>query len=96
MPYMRGNHANTMKRQRFIKKYFRVWKQLSSLAVGSYLTNRIDSAAYFVGKVIRFGLAAIKGVGEVAVLRAFLPAPGWSGQIELERQSCGPIPHLEH
>lgn len=36
-------------------KYFRVWKQLTNCAVGSYLTNRIDSAAYFVGKLIRFG-----------------------------------------
>jgi ABC-2 type transport system permease protein len=38
-----------------IRKYVRIWKQLSSLAVGSYLSNRIDSAAYFVGKAVRFG-----------------------------------------
>jgi ABC-2 type transport system permease protein len=38
-----------------LRKYFRIWKQLSSLAVGSSLSNRIDSAAYLVGKLIRFG-----------------------------------------
>lgn len=38
-----------------VKKYFRIWKQLSSLAIGSYLSNWIDSGAYFVGKCIRFG-----------------------------------------
>lgn len=37
-----------------IRKYFRVWKQLTSLAVGSYWSNRIDSAAYFAGKIVRF------------------------------------------
>lgn len=38
-----------------MKKYIRVWKQLSNCAVSSYLTNRIDSTAYFIGKLIRFG-----------------------------------------
>ncbi len=36
-------------------KYFKVWKQLSSNAISSYLTNRIDAASYFIGKLIRFG-----------------------------------------
>ncbi|HUI46414.1 MAG TPA: ABC-2 family transporter protein [Nitrospirota bacterium] len=38
-----------------IKKYIRIWKQLSSLAIGSSWSNRIDSAAYLAGKLIRFG-----------------------------------------
>jgi ABC-2 type transport system permease protein len=38
-----------------IKKYIRIWKQLSSLAIGSYWSNRIDSAAYLAGKLVRFG-----------------------------------------
>lgn len=38
-----------------MKKYIRVWKQLTNCAVSSYLTNRIDSATYFIGKLIRFG-----------------------------------------
>lgn len=36
-------------------KYWRVWKQLSNLAISSYLSNRIDSVSYFIGKLIRFG-----------------------------------------
>ncbi len=44
-----------MRTTALIRKYIRIWKQLSSLAIGSYLSNRIDSAAYFVGKIIRFG-----------------------------------------
>jgi len=44
-----------MRTTALIKKYVRIWKQLSSLAIGSYLSNRIDSAAYFAGKVVRFG-----------------------------------------
>lgn len=38
-----------------VRKYVRIWKQLSSLAIGSYWSNRIDSAAYFAGKLVRFG-----------------------------------------
>jgi len=38
-----------------MKKYFKVWKQLSICAISSYLSNRIDSFSYFFGKVIRFG-----------------------------------------
>lgn len=37
-----------------IKKYTHVWKQLSACAVGSYLSNRIDSFCYFIGKLTRF------------------------------------------
>ncbi len=40
-------------------KYWKVWKQLTSCAVSSYLTNRIDSTAYFIGKLIRFGFFII-------------------------------------
>ena len=36
-------------------KYWKVWKQLTNCAVSSYLTSRIDSTAYFIGKLIRFG-----------------------------------------
>jgi ABC-2 type transport system permease protein len=36
-------------------KYWKVWKQLTNCAVSSYLSNRIDSASYFIGKIIRFG-----------------------------------------
>jgi ABC-2 type transport system permease protein len=42
-----------------IKKYVRIWKQLTSLAIGSYLSNRIDSGAYFAGKAVRFGFFLI-------------------------------------
>jgi ABC-2 type transport system permease protein len=38
-----------------MRKYFLIWKQLSGLAIGTYLSNRIDSAAYLAGKLIRFG-----------------------------------------
>ena len=44
-----------MRTTSLIKKYVRIWKQLTSLAVGSYLSNRIDSVAYFAGKAVRFG-----------------------------------------
>ncbi len=37
-----------------MKKYYKVWKQLSSCAISSYLSNRIDSSCYFAGKIIRF------------------------------------------
>lgn len=35
-------------------KYFKVWKQLSNCAISSYLSNRIDTFSYFLGKIIRF------------------------------------------
>lgn len=38
-----------------MKKYFKVWKQLSYLAISSYLSSRIDSSTYLLGKLIRFG-----------------------------------------
>lgn len=44
-----------MKITTLIKKYVRIWKQLSALAIGSYLSNRIDSITYFIGKTVRFG-----------------------------------------
>lgn len=37
-----------------MKKYYKVWKQLSNCAISSYLSNRIDSSCYFAGKIIRF------------------------------------------
>lgn len=37
-----------------MKKYYKVWKQLSNCAISSYLSNRIDSFCYFAGKIIRF------------------------------------------
>ncbi len=37
-----------------MNKYFRVWKQLTNCAVSSYLSNRIDSGSYFLGKIVRF------------------------------------------
>jgi len=42
-----------------IIKYFKVWKQLSSCAISSYLSNRIDSLGYFIGKLIRFAFFII-------------------------------------
>lgn len=36
-------------------KYFRVWRQLASMAFGTWISNRIDSIGYFLGKLIRFG-----------------------------------------
>jgi ABC-2 type transport system permease protein len=41
--------------RKLLYKYARIWKQLSSLAIGSYLSNGIDSATYLAGKLIRFG-----------------------------------------
>ncbi len=38
-----------------IRKYARIWMQLSRLAIGSFLSNRIDSGAYLAGKLVRFG-----------------------------------------
>lgn len=38
-----------------LRKHFRVWKRLSALAIGSYLSSRVDSASYLLGKLIRFG-----------------------------------------
>ena len=35
-------------------KYTRVWKQLVENAFASTLSNRIDSASYFFGKIVRF------------------------------------------
>lgn len=40
-------------------KYFRVWKQLTSCAISSYLSNRLDSFSYFLGKLLRFGFFLI-------------------------------------
>lgn len=37
-----------------MKKYYKIWKQLTACAAGSYLTNRIDSLTYFIGKLARF------------------------------------------
>jgi len=41
--------------QKIIKQHIRVWIQLTTCAFSSYASNRIDSASYFVGKIIRFG-----------------------------------------
>lgn len=38
-----------------MKKYPRVWLQLLKNSFSSTLSNRIDSASYFIGKLIRFG-----------------------------------------
>ncbi|TSD01117.1 MAG: hypothetical protein Athens071425_483 [Parcubacteria group bacterium Athens0714_25] len=38
-----------------IEKYFKIWKQLVSCAAGSYLSNRLESGGYFLGKMVRFG-----------------------------------------
>jgi ABC-2 type transport system permease protein len=38
-----------------ISKYFKIWKQLSALAIGTYLSNRVDSLSFFLGKLVRFG-----------------------------------------
>ena len=57
---------------RTIVKYFRVWKRLTSLSAGSYLSNRIDSLSYLAGKLVRFGffllliLALFRHTGTVA------------------------------
>jgi len=40
---------------RVLKKHFRVWTRLSALAIGSYLSSRLDSATFLLGKLIRFG-----------------------------------------
>lgn len=37
-----------------IRKYFKIWRQLSSCAIGTYLSNRVDAASFFLGKLIRF------------------------------------------
>ncbi len=37
-----------------MRKYFCVWKKLAVLAIGSYLSNRIDAVSFFIGKIIRF------------------------------------------
>jgi ABC-2 type transport system permease protein len=37
-----------------MKKYFRVWKQLATLSISSYFSNRIEYGSYFIGKIIRF------------------------------------------
>lgn len=42
-----------------VKKYLRVWRQLTNCAVSSYLSNRVDSAGYFAGKLVRFGFFLI-------------------------------------
>ncbi len=38
-----------------MRKYFKIWKQLTNCAVSSYLSNRLDSFCYFLGKLVRFG-----------------------------------------
>jgi ABC-2 type transport system permease protein len=35
--------------------YLKLWVRLASLSAESFLANRIDSAAYLVGKLVRFG-----------------------------------------
>lgn len=37
------------------KRYYKIWKQLASCAISSYLSNWIDSFSYLAGKLIRFG-----------------------------------------
>ncbi|MBI4812129.1 ABC-2 family transporter protein [Candidatus Falkowbacteria bacterium] len=37
-----------------MSKYYKVLKQLITLASGSYLSSRLDSVAYFLGKIVRF------------------------------------------
>lgn len=36
-----------------MNKYFKIWKQLANLSISSYLSNRLDSSTFFIGKVIR-------------------------------------------
>ncbi len=67
-----------------MKKYLKVWKQLSVCAIGSYLSNRIDSLSYFLGKLVRFGFFLLlivsifrhtdnlAGYGKYAVILFFL------------------------
>lgn len=38
-----------------MSKYFRIWRQLSVNAASSYMSNRIEYGAFFLGKIIRFG-----------------------------------------
>ncbi len=38
-----------------VNKYYGIWKQLTRLAIGTYLSNAIDYTSFFVGKLIRFG-----------------------------------------
>lgn len=55
-----------------MNKYFKTWKQLANCAISSYLSNRIDSTCYFIGKVVRFAfflfliLAIFKYKSEIA------------------------------
>lgn len=35
-------------------RYIKIWRKLSALAIGSYLSNRIDASSYLIGKLIRF------------------------------------------
>lgn len=39
---------------RKIKKYMKVYLQLVNCAFSSYLSNRLDSLGYFLGKIVRF------------------------------------------
>ncbi len=36
-------------------KYWKIWKQLTTLAFSSTASNRIDAGSYLIGKIIRFG-----------------------------------------
>ncbi len=38
-----------------IKKYIKIWWKISGMSTGSYLSNRLDSAGYLIGKFVRFG-----------------------------------------
>ncbi len=37
-----------------LNKYWRTWRQLSNCAISSYLSNRVDSSSFFIGKLVRF------------------------------------------
>jgi len=38
-----------------VRKYCRIWLQLTRLAIGTYFSNALDYTSYFIGKLVRFG-----------------------------------------
>ena len=39
-----------------VRKYYRIWIQLTRLAIGTYFSNAVDYTSYFIGKLVRFDL----------------------------------------
>lgn len=61
-----------------MKKYFKIWRQLSLNAINSYLANRLSSVAFLIGKFVRFGFFLL------LIISIFKFTNNWAGYSKYE------------